>query len=85
MVRLKVREVAEARGFNMSSLSRAADVNFRTIKSIFRNPYKEVNLSTLAKIARALGVSTADLIEDVPDEADASETWLAGPRKHSPV
>ncbi|WP_052888985.1 helix-turn-helix domain-containing protein [Thermogemmatispora carboxidivorans] len=70
LVRLKVKEVAEARGFNMSSLSRAADVNFRTIKGIFRNPYKDVNISTLAKIARALGVPTPELIEDVPDEAD---------------
>ncbi|WP_376796788.1 helix-turn-helix domain-containing protein [Thermogemmatispora sp.] len=73
MVRLKVREVAEARGFNMSSLSRAADVNFRTIKSIFRNPYKEVNISTLAKIARALGVATSDLIEDIPEGEGSSE------------
>jgi DNA-binding Xre family transcriptional regulator len=68
MVRLRVKEIAEQKGFNMSSLSRAADVNFRTIKNIYRNPYKEVNLSTLSKIAKALGVSTGDLIEEIPDE-----------------
>ncbi len=52
----------------MSSLSRAADVNFRTIKNIYRNPYKDVTTTTLAKIAKALGVPSTDLIEDVPDE-----------------
>ncbi len=38
-----------------------------TVKRIFRDPYKEVTTTTLEKLARALGVPTADLIEDVPD------------------
>ena len=67
MVRLRVKEIAEAKGFNMSSLSRASDVSFNTIKRIFRNPYKEVTTTTLERIARALGVPTSILIEDVPE------------------
>ena len=42
MIRLRIKEIAEARGFNQSSLSRAADAHFTTIKRIFRDLYKEI-------------------------------------------
>jgi transcriptional regulator with XRE-family HTH domain len=73
MLRLRVKEVAEAKGYNMSSLSRASDVSFRTIKRMWRNPHHEANTTTLHKIARALGVPTAELIEDVPDKESPNE------------
>lgn len=68
MYRLRVREVAEAKGFNQSSLSRASNVGFTTIKRIWRNPHYEITVPTLHKIARALGVPTSELIEDVPED-----------------
>jgi DNA-binding Xre family transcriptional regulator len=67
MVRLRVKEIAEAKGFNQSSLSRASDIHFTTIKRIYQNPYKDVNVSTLEKLARTLKVGICDLIEIVPD------------------
>ncbi len=67
MVRLRVKEVAEGRGYNMSSLSRASDVSFRTIKRYWKDPYFKANIDTLHKIARALNVPTSELIEDVPE------------------
>lgn len=67
MVRLRVKEVAEAKGFNMSSLSRASDVSFNTVKRCWKTPYREVTTTTLERLARALGVPTSSLIEDVPD------------------
>lgn len=67
MYRLRVKEVADDKGMNMSKLSRVSDVSFSTIKRIFNNPQKPVGIDTLHKIAKALGVSTSDLIEDVPD------------------
>ncbi len=70
MIRLRIKEIAEAKGFNQSSLSRAADVHFSTIKRIFRDPYKEVTTTTLYKVARALGVSICDLIEELPEDAN---------------
>ena len=68
MYKLRVREIAEDKGFNMSTLSRAADVPFITIKRVWRNPQYEIKLASLHKIARALGVPTAELIEDVEDD-----------------
>jgi transcriptional regulator with XRE-family HTH domain len=66
-LRLKVKEIAEARGYNQSSLARKADVDFKTVKRIFRDPYRDVVISTLFKISRVLGVSLEDLVEEVPD------------------
>ena len=68
MFRLKIKEVAESQGYNMSTLSRESDVPFNTIRRAWRNPHYEIKLATLHKIARTLGVSTSDLIEDVPED-----------------
>ncbi len=68
MYRLKVREIAEAKGISMSKLQRDADIAFRTVKLIFRDPYRDINLSTLDKLAQALGVKICDLIDETPGE-----------------
>lgn len=67
MLKLKVKEIAQAKGFNQSTLSRAADVPIDTIRRLWRNPYYEVRLSTLNRIAAVLGVPATELFEDVPD------------------
>lgn len=72
MVRLRVKEVAIAKGVSMGKLSRTADVAYNTIRAIYRDPYREVTTTTLDKIARALGVSVNDLIEDVSDREPSS-------------
>lgn len=68
MVRLKIREIAEAKKINMSKLSRMADVNYNTIRAIWDNEMKDVTVSTLEKIARALQVDISELIETIPDK-----------------
>lgn len=68
MVRLKIREIAEAKKINMSKLSRMADVNYNTIRAIWDNEMKDITVSTLEKIARALKVDVSELIEVLPDE-----------------
>ncbi len=68
MIRLRVKEVAQEKGFSLGKSSRASDVAYNTVKAIYRNPYKEVTTTTLNKLAAALRVPTSELIEDVPDE-----------------
>ncbi|HLJ33131.1 MAG TPA: helix-turn-helix transcriptional regulator [Ktedonobacteraceae bacterium] len=68
MVRLKIRDIAEAKKINMSKLSRMADVNYNTIRAIWDNEMKDVTVSTLDKIARALKVDISELIEVLPDK-----------------
>lgn len=62
-VRLKVKELALERGFNQSTLSRAANVDFKTIQRLFRDPYRDVSMSTAVKIAWALNIPLTDMIE----------------------
>ena len=64
MLKLRVKELAISKGFNQSTLSRASDVPLDTIRRVWRNPYYEVRLSTLNKIAEALEVPPTDLFED---------------------
>jgi DNA-binding Xre family transcriptional regulator len=70
MVRLRVKEVAQEKGFSMGKLSRAADITYRTIQRIYNEPGYTPTIDTLEKIAKALGCSIHDLIEEVPDDAD---------------
>ena len=67
MRRLRVKEVAQAKGFTMARLQRAADINLKTIQAIWHNPRHDASLNTLDKIAKALGVPFTELIEDVPE------------------
>jgi len=52
----------------MSTLSRASDVSFKTVKRIFRNPYTGVTVDTLNRLAKTLKVPITDLMVEEPDE-----------------
>ena len=69
VVRLRVKEVAKEKGFSMGKLQRDADVAYNTVKRMFKDPYYITTTETLGKLARALGVSPGELIEEVPDTA----------------
>jgi DNA-binding Xre family transcriptional regulator len=68
MIRLKIKEVAQQKGFSMSRLSRESNMAYKTIQTIWRDPHHEVTTTTLNKLARTLGVDPSELIEYVPDE-----------------
>ena len=73
MPQLKVKELAEARGYNMSRLQRESGVTMPSVRRYWYNtrdgknegePLKEVDLAVLAAIARVLGVKSRDLLSD---------------------
>ncbi|MGH2493078.1 MAG: helix-turn-helix domain-containing protein [Ktedonobacteraceae bacterium] len=70
MIRLRVKEVAQQKGFSMGKLSRKSDVSYRTIKLIFANPTMSITTHTLNKLAQALDVMASELIETLPDEPE---------------
>lgn len=74
MIRLRVKEVAKEKGFSMGKLSRASDVSFTTVKRMFDDSNYSVTTFTLDKLARALKVHPAELIEFIPDEAPLSSS-----------
>jgi len=67
MIRLKIREVAQQKGFSMSRLSRESNMAYKTIQTIWRDPNHEVTTTTLNKLARTLGVDPSELIAYIPD------------------
>ena len=69
LVRLKVREIADARGISRARLSRLADLNYETILGIWKDEYRDVSFIVMLKIARALKVDIHDLYEVVQDDS----------------
>ncbi|WP_376796789.1 helix-turn-helix domain-containing protein [Thermogemmatispora sp.] len=87
MFRLRVKEIAEAKGMTPSALSKAASLSDRTVRRIFQNPYAQVNLRTLMKIATALEVQAPMLIEFLPEEEPPPGTpprRARPPRRYQP-
>jgi DNA-binding Xre family transcriptional regulator len=72
VVRLRVKEVARQKGFSMGRLQRDADVAYNTVKRMFKDPYYVTTTETLGKLARALGVSPGELIEEVSEKVNKS-------------
>lgn len=70
MIRLKIKEVAAARGVSQRKLSLRSEVDIKTIQKIYRYPYSIVTTETLDKLAKVLGVDASELIESVPDSAE---------------
>ena len=64
MLRLRVKEEAQARGFTIARLERTAGIDIKTVRAIWHNPRHNASFETLEKIAAAIGVPVTDLIED---------------------
>lgn len=68
-VRLRIRELAQKRGWTLQDVADHAEVNYNTVKSYARRDdgMNTVDLSAVYKIARALDVTIEELIELVED------------------
>jgi DNA-binding Xre family transcriptional regulator len=62
-IRLRLAEIARQKKVSMTHLSRISDVEYKTVRKIFRDPGAEIGLSTLDKLCWALRVTPAELIE----------------------
>lgn len=80
MPRLRIREIAEGQGISQIDLARKSGVTAQLVNRYWNYPMQRVELDALAKIARALGVQLADLIEVQDNEKveDASQPLLHG-------
>jgi len=66
-LRLKIRELAEARGLDRAKLARRADVTYQTVHNVWNNPFADVSIATLEKLAQALNCDVSELYERVDD------------------
>jgi len=65
--RLRVKEVATSKGISLTKLSQRSEVAYNTVRRIWREPYTDVTISTLQKLADVLKVDVNELVESVPD------------------
>lgn len=70
MIRLKVKEVAETKKMSMRKLVRESGIAYNTLRTIYRDPYRQVSTATLDRLSKALDVDASELIESVEDEKD---------------
>ena len=73
MARLRIKEIAEERGLNISQLQRLAQLEMGMVRRYWYNegrkgPLTEVNLVALAKLAEVLGVRPSELIDDEAED-----------------
>jgi DNA-binding Xre family transcriptional regulator len=85
MARLRVRELAEAKGMNISQLllqanrlSPASSLSYPTVHALWHNKTKRPDLDTLTVIARALEVEPGELIIAGMVEEEDGE-WITIP------
>jgi DNA-binding Xre family transcriptional regulator len=64
-IRLRIKEVLAEKGMSQSKLSQKAEVSLNTIQDLTHDPYRDIRLSTLDKIAQALGVEITELYERI--------------------
>lgn len=63
MIRLRVKELAQARGMSQRELARRSGLHVSTVRRIFQNPHTITRLKTLGRLADALQARCGELIE----------------------
>lgn len=76
MVRLRVREIAEAMGLNKNQLQLRSGLGMPTVRRYWYQtkdgsetgePLQEINLFALTRIAKVLGVKATELFEETSE------------------
>lgn len=63
MVRLKMKELAVPRGFNIAKISREAKLDIRLVRRYWHNQIRSVSLDALKTIAAVLGVHFLEMFD----------------------
>ncbi|OCQ91973.1 transcriptional regulator [Nostoc sp. MBR 210] len=67
-VRLRIRELAQQKGWTLKEVAERSGVNYNTVKSyVQRDVLNTVDLSAVYKIARTFEVTIEDLMEVVEE------------------
>lgn len=77
MTYLRVKELGEQQGLNITTLSRKAELAYSSAHSIWHGDVTQINIKTLDRIARALGVQVSDLFGDTEEDEDDTRAYDA--------
>jgi DNA-binding Xre family transcriptional regulator len=70
MTRLIIRDLAEKRGLNISTLARKSELAYTTTHMLWHDSAKVWNRQSLERMALALGVRVCDLFTGEPEVKD---------------
>ncbi len=89
MTYLRIQELAHARGLNITTLARRAELAYTTAHALWHGTASQVSLKTLDRLAVALGVEVGDLFAGPPDPslgqiARSPAPSTGTPRHHRP-
>ena len=71
MTRLRIRELAEEQGLNITTLARKSNLSYTTAHALWHDKTDQLNRRTLDRLALALGVRVGDLFEGDPKPEQA--------------
>jgi DNA-binding Xre family transcriptional regulator len=69
MVRWRLKEIAEERGFNPHSLAIEAKLSYNTVRPIWLNQARRADLDTIEALSNVLNVEPGALLVRVPSGA----------------
>lgn len=67
MTYLRIKELAEKKGWNITDFSHKAEIAYSTAHSLWHGRVEQLNIRTLDRVAIALGVTVNDLFGGDPD------------------
>ncbi len=73
MTHLRVRELAEEKGWNITQLARRAEITYPTALSLWHDSAQQWSRKTLNRVALALGVRVSDLFAGEPPKEEEGE------------
>lgn len=76
MTYLRIRELAEEKKLNITTLARKAELSYSTMHALWHDRVEQFNRVTLDRVARALGVNVADLFGGEPEVHESGNSAL---------
>jgi transcriptional regulator with XRE-family HTH domain len=67
MLRLRVRTVAETKGYTIQRLHDESGVSYDTVLKYWHNQVRRIDTTTLAALAKALRTTSLELLEEVAE------------------
>jgi DNA-binding Xre family transcriptional regulator len=74
---LRVRELAQARGLNITTLSRKAEISYTTAHALWHDRTDQLNRRTLDRVALALDVRVSELFGGEPKRGPSQDSQPA--------